>query len=95
MKHKNGEHDPIVDLVVERIQERSVAGMKKFGKPMTRDDRTTVEWVDDAIEELLDAAVYLTRVKFDWDKIWQIGYDEGYDEGYEEGYEEGRDHANE
>ena len=57
--------DPIVDAVVKRIQKRSTAGMKKFGKPMTRDDRTTVEWLDDAIEELLDAAVYLTRVKDD------------------------------
>lgn len=57
--------DRIVDEVVGRIQKRSAAGMKKFGKPMTRDDRTTIQWIDDTIEELLDAAVYLTRVKSD------------------------------
>lgn len=57
--------DAIVDSVIQRIQDRSRAGMVKFGKPMTRTDRTTVQWIDDAIEEALDLAVYLTRVKSD------------------------------
>ena len=91
----NVEHDPIVDMVVERIKVRSVAGMKKFGKPMTRDDKTTAEWIDDAIEEALDLAVYLTRVKSDLDekKVDKVIADQDlYDEGYQEGYADGKAH---
>jgi len=57
--------DPIVAEVIQRMKDRSIAGMKKFGVPMTRPDVTTEEWIDNTIEELLDAAVYLTRVKSD------------------------------
>jgi hypothetical protein len=32
---------------------------------MMRDDVTTVEWIDHAIEEALDFAVYLERLKLD------------------------------
>ena len=99
--------DAIVDAVVERIQKRSAAGMKKFGKPMTRDDRTMTEWIDEAIEEALDLAVYLTRVKADLMDLEELkdlasaeDYDRGYDAGQESvksdwknGYETGYDDA--
>jgi len=57
--------DPIVREVIDRIEARSLAGIKKYGVSMTRPDITTEEWIDNTIEELLDAAVYLTRVRCD------------------------------
>ena len=90
--------DAIVDAVVERIQKRSAVGMKKFGKPMTRDDRTMAEWIDEAIEEALDLAVYLTRVKadsMDLEELKDRAYAEGYDAGQESAKRAWLDGANE
>ena len=56
------EPDPIVATVIKRMSDRSEEGMKKYGCTMMRDDVTTVGWIDHAIEELLDAAVYLERL---------------------------------
>ena len=57
------EPDPIVATVMKRMSDRSEEGMKKYGCTMMRDDVTTVGWIDHAIEELLNAAVYLERLK--------------------------------
>jgi hypothetical protein len=57
--------DPIVDTVRKRLSDRSAEGIRKYGCTMMRDDVTTVEWIDHAIEEALDFAVYLERLKLD------------------------------
>lgn len=57
------EPDPVVATVIQRMSDRSAEGMEKYGCTMMRDDVTTVGWIDHAIEELLDAAVYLERLK--------------------------------
>ena len=57
--------DPIVATVVERMSKRSREGIEKYGCTMSRTDVTTPEWIDHTIEELLDAAVYLERLKVD------------------------------
>lgn len=56
---------PISRTVMERVAERARTGMKTYGVTMERTDVTTVGWIDHAIEELLDGAVYLTRLKND------------------------------
>ena len=58
LTHKD---DPIVMKVLEKVQNRSDAGMKKYGVSMARPDVTTVEWLRHAQEEALDLAVYLER----------------------------------
>jgi hypothetical protein len=60
-----GDPDPIVDTVRKRLADRSAEGIRKYGCTMMRDDVTTVEWIDHAIEEALDFAVYLERLKLD------------------------------
>jgi|TARA_R110002073_G_scaffold161445_2_gene317013 hypothetical protein len=57
------EPDPIVATVMQRMSDRSEIGMEKYGCTMMREDVTTVDWIDHAIEELLDAAVYLERLR--------------------------------
>jgi len=53
--------DAVVNEVVTRILRRSADGIVKFGKTMERaNDR---DWLDEAIEELSDTLVYLTKMK--------------------------------
>lgn len=65
--------DPIVNAVIKKTIDRHVQGMEKFGKTMSNNKRPMSEWVDETIEELLDAVHYLTKMKsifaeFDTDK---------------------------
>ena len=55
--------DPIVNQVIEVIVKRHLQGMEKFGKTMEANERPINEWVDETIEELLDAIHYLTKTK--------------------------------
>ena len=55
--------DPIVNDVIKKTIDRHVQGMEKFGKTMSDNKRPTSEWVDETIEELLDAVHYLTKMK--------------------------------
>lgn len=59
------DYDPIVERVRQRMKDRSDVGMKKYGVTMRRDDLSTVQWIDHAIEEALDFAVYMERIKDD------------------------------
>jgi len=53
----------IEDEVCEEIQERAKRGLNKYGVTMEREDLTTVEWLQHALEEALDLAVYLKRLQ--------------------------------
>lgn len=57
--------DPVVNRNIERLFLRSKAGMINYGVSMVDQDHTTVEWIDHAIEEALDFANYLERLKMD------------------------------
>tara|TARA_R100001163_G_scaffold3495_3_gene5152 strand:- start:5176 stop:5457 length:282 start_codon:yes stop_codon:yes gene_type:complete len=57
--------DPVTETIAERVRTRSDIGMKKYGTNMLRKDLSTIQWIDHAIEEALDLAVYLERIKFD------------------------------
>ena len=57
--------DPIVNTVIQRMRDRSEEGMKTYNCTMMREDLSTPQWIDHAIEELLDAAIYLERLKYD------------------------------
>lgn len=59
------EPDPVTETIAERVRSRSDEGMRKYKTSMLREDLTTTEWIDHAIEEALDLAVYLERLKFD------------------------------
>lgn len=57
--------DSIVESVIEKIKSRSEIGIKKYGNTLDREDMTTIEWIDAAIEEQMDNILYLTRLKKD------------------------------
>ena len=54
---------PVVRKVIERLSTRAAEGMKTYGTTMADNPLSTTEWIDHTIEELLDAANYLERLK--------------------------------
>jgi hypothetical protein len=55
--------DLIVSAVIRKMYQRSQVGIKKYGTTMERDDLTTEQWIDHAIEEAMDLVLYLTKLK--------------------------------
>jgi len=55
--------DPIVNKVVDLIIKRHMQGMEKFGVTMEKNAKPFDHWIDETIEELLDAIHYLTKSK--------------------------------
>jgi hypothetical protein len=62
-------NDPIVNQVVEIIIQRHMQGMEKFGVSMANRDKPFDQWIDDTVEELLDAIHYLVKAKTIVDKF--------------------------
>lgn len=61
--------DEINRAVMDKVAKRADTGMRTYGKPMTREDVSTLEWLNHLQEELLDGAVYLERLKRDLTKL--------------------------
>ncbi len=57
--------DTVVDSVVQKFQQRSEVGIKKYGVTLDRKDLTTLDWVQHLQEELMYAILYLERLKRD------------------------------
>ena len=55
--------DSIVDSVIESFKERSTSGIKKYNTTLDRTDLSTLDWIKHLQEELMDAILYLERLK--------------------------------
>lgn len=55
--------DTVVASVVRSFQERSRAGQLKYGTTLDRTDLTPLQWAQHMQEELMDAILYLERLK--------------------------------
>lgn len=55
--------DKIVKSVIEKYQERSDVGQEKYGKTLERDDLNLVQWFNHLQEELMDATLYIQKLK--------------------------------
>ena len=62
---KKGKKDTIVEAIVDKFKERSEVGIKKYNTTLDREDLTTEQWIDHAIEEAMDMILYLERLKRD------------------------------
>ena len=60
--------DTIVNSVVEKFIERSNLGMKKYGTTLDRTDLSPEEWANHMQEELMDAILYLERLRREFPK---------------------------
>ena len=72
--------DQIVKSVLAKYVERSNTGLKKYGTPLTRNDLTLDQWLTHLQEELMDATLYLERIKKDIALVEVEAFSNGYRE---------------
>jgi hypothetical protein len=55
--------DSIVDSVIDKFVERAAFGKKKYGTDLDRTDLELIDYINHALEEHMDAILYLQKVK--------------------------------
>ena len=55
--------DKIVQAVVEKYEQRADIGQQKYGTNLERDDLTFIEWLTHLQEELMDATLYIEKLR--------------------------------
>jgi len=55
--------DPVVESVVNKFVSRSDVGFAKYGKTLRDDNSDLFTWVNHLQEELMDAVLYMQRLK--------------------------------
>ena len=55
--------DSITNRIIELIETRADKGLQTYGVTMDREDLDLDAWFDHAIEEALDLAIYLMKIK--------------------------------
>jgi hypothetical protein len=55
--------DSVVYRIAHLLKTRSETGIRKYGTTLDRTDLEVKQWIDHAIEEALDLALYLERIK--------------------------------
>jgi hypothetical protein len=55
--------DSIVDSVVQKFLQRSFIGQVKYGVTLDRTDLKLKDWIQHMQEELMDAILYLEKLK--------------------------------
>jgi hypothetical protein len=57
--------DPIVLKVMTKFYDRSQRGIEKYGTMLTRTDLNLTDWLNHLQEELMDATLYIEKLKQD------------------------------
>lgn len=55
--------DKYVQAVKEKFEERSQTGIRKYNTTLERNDLSLLEWLNHLQEELMDATLYIERLK--------------------------------
>lgn len=55
--------DSVVRRVNEKFVSRAEVGYAKYGNTMDRDDLTVEEWIDHAMEEMMDMLLYMEKLR--------------------------------
>jgi len=55
--------DSIVDSIVDKFIDRSRVGKNKYGTNLDRTDLSLEQWIEHALEEHMDAILYLQKIK--------------------------------
>ena len=73
--------DSIVAAVVASFLQRSELGQKKYGTTLDRTDLKTLDWIQHVQEELMDAILYLERLKKEFNHLSKGTHDQGTQQG--------------
>ena len=60
--HKLMLKDKTVINLINKFKERANESNKKHGKKIHKVERTTIEWLTEALEEAMDLCVYLQKI---------------------------------
>jgi len=55
--------DTILIKVLAKYYERSQLGIQKYGRTLDRDDLSLTDWLNHLQEELMDATLYIEKLK--------------------------------
>jgi hypothetical protein len=55
--------DSIVQAILAKFTQRSELGQKKYGTTLDRTDLNVLDWINHAQEELMDAILYLEKLR--------------------------------
>jgi hypothetical protein len=55
--------DNIVERVVSLFRSRSQRGIEKYGTTLEENELSNIEWLQHLQEELMDAALYVEKIK--------------------------------
>lgn len=55
--------DSIVKRVIDSFKKRSERGLEKYGTTLDRNDLTNLEWLQHLQEEIMDATLYIEKIK--------------------------------
>ena len=55
--------DKIVKAVIKNFEKRSIIGYLKYGTTLERNDLSFLQWINHLQEELMDATLYLEKLK--------------------------------
>jgi hypothetical protein len=61
--------DSIVTSVIEKFKQRSEFGQRKYGTNLDRTDLTFLQWATHMQEELMDAILYLEKLKKEYNMM--------------------------
>jgi hypothetical protein len=61
--------DSIVAAVIKKFADRSEVGIKKYGVTLDRTDLKTSDWIQHTQEELMDAILYLEKLKQSFPRV--------------------------
>ena len=61
--------DKIVNEVIQNFEKRSIVGYLKYGTTLERNDLTYEQWVNHLQEELMDAVLYLQKIKHELKRL--------------------------
>ena len=62
-KEKRKIMDRNVENVIKQLRDREEEGLRKYGVNTERTDLTSLEWLQHLQEELMDASVYIEKLK--------------------------------
>ena len=64
--------DSVVSSVIEKYLERSRVGKEKYGTTLDRSDLSNIKWLIHLQEELMDATLYIEKLKKELSKEEEV-----------------------
>jgi hypothetical protein len=64
--------DKFVEQVIEKYNQRSKVGIEKYGTTLMREDLSRLDWLNHLQEELMDATLYVEKLKSELCKVKDV-----------------------